>query len=156
MSLQEAAYRLREDSCLHDQPGPDRRRTSPSDDPGRVHVGMNSPFTPEATEALAVPVPGIDATNTQGVPVATARDPSPSRPRTTVPLARLAADMGLVRFHDPGESLPQERIRSHERPDPVRQAPGAPVADPEPQGQPSGTAAMSGSGHEIHGQQPGF
>src|SRR5690606_35054236 len=31
-----------------------------SDDPGRVHVGMDLPFTPEAAEALAVPVPGID------------------------------------------------------------------------------------------------
>src|SRR5690606_33700099 len=31
----------------------------------------------------------------------------------------------------------------------------ASVANPEPQGQPSGTDAMSGSGHEIHGQQPG-
>src|SRR5690606_28439073 len=41
---------------LRDQPGPDRRRTSPSDDPGRVHVGMDSSFTPEAAEALAVPV----------------------------------------------------------------------------------------------------
>src|SRR5690606_16082765 len=68
MSLQEAAYRLLEDSCLRDQPGPDRRRTSPSDDPGRVHVGMDPPFTPEATEAFAVPVPGVDATNTQGFP----------------------------------------------------------------------------------------
>src|SRR5690606_14432593 len=47
ISLQEAAYRLLEDSCLRDQPGPDRRRTSPSDDPGRVHVGMDLPFTPE-------------------------------------------------------------------------------------------------------------
>src|SRR5690606_34493697 len=60
ISLQEAAYHLLEDSCLRDQPGPDRRRTSPSDDPGRVHVGMDPPFAPEATEALAVPVPGID------------------------------------------------------------------------------------------------
>src|SRR5690606_29232585 len=60
ISLQEAAYRLLEDSCLRDQPGPDRQRTSPSDDPGRVHVGMDSPFTQEAAEALAVPVPGID------------------------------------------------------------------------------------------------
>src|SRR5690606_34470097 len=40
--------------------GPKARRTSPSDDPGRVHVGMDLPFTPEAAEALAVPVPGID------------------------------------------------------------------------------------------------
>src|SRR5690606_23202766 len=91
-----------------------------------------------------------------GIPVATARDSSPLWPRTTVPPARLAADIGLVRFDDPGESLPQKRIRSHERPDPVRQVPGASVADPEPQRQPSGTDAMSGSGHEIHGQQPGF
>src|SRR5690606_12638102 len=91
-----------------------------------------------------------------GLPVATARDPSPSRPRTTVPLARLAADLSLVRFNDPGASLPQERIRGHESSDPVRQVPGAPVADPEPQRQPSGADAMSGSGHEIHGQQPGF
>src|SRR5690606_30047557 len=61
MSLQEAAYHLLKDSCLRDRhSGPDRRRTSPSDDPGRVHVGMASPFTPEATEALAVPVPGVD------------------------------------------------------------------------------------------------
>src|SRR5690606_31812567 len=60
MSLQEAAYHLLKDSCLRDQPGPDRRRTSPSDDPGRVHVGMDPPFTPEAAEALAVPVPGVD------------------------------------------------------------------------------------------------
>src|SRR5690606_23319062 len=61
MSLQEAAYRLLEDSCLRDRRfGPKARRTSPSDDPGRVHVGMDSPFTPEAAEALAVPVPGID------------------------------------------------------------------------------------------------
>src|SRR5690606_41332764 len=54
------------------------------------------------------------------------------------------------------ESLPQERIRSHESSDPMRQMPGTSVADPEPQRQPSGTDAMSGSGHEIHGQQPGF
>src|SRR5690606_31010470 len=60
MSLQEAAYHFLKDSCLRDQPGPDKRRTSPSDDPRRVHVGMDSPFTPEAAEALAVPVPGID------------------------------------------------------------------------------------------------
>src|SRR5690606_21001819 len=61
ISLQEAAYHLLKDSCLRDRRfGPDRRRTSPSDDPGRVHVGMDSPFAPEATEALAVPVPGID------------------------------------------------------------------------------------------------
>src|SRR5690606_34413456 len=61
ISLQKAAYRLLEDSCLRDRRfGPDRRRTSPSDDPGRVHVGMDSPFAPEATEALAVPVPGVD------------------------------------------------------------------------------------------------
>src|SRR5690606_37107269 len=61
MSLQEAAYRFLKDSCLRDRrSGPDRRRTSPSDDPGRVHVGMDSPFTPEAAEAHAVPVPGID------------------------------------------------------------------------------------------------
>src|SRR5690606_38376735 len=84
-----------------------------------------------------------------GLPVATARDLSPSRPRTTVPLARLAADISLVRFNDSGESLPQERIRGHERPDPVRQVPGAPVADPELQGQSPGADAMSGSGHEI-------
>src|SRR5690606_30058320 len=90
-----------------------------------------------------------------GLPVATARDLSPLRPRTTVPSARLAADIGLVRFDDPGESPSQKRIRSHERPDPVRQVPGASVADPEPQGQPPGTDAMSGSGHEIHGRQPG-
>src|SRR5690606_10761195 len=57
---QEVAYHLLKDSCLRDQPGPDRQRTSPSDDPGRVHVGMDSPFTPEAAEALAVPVPGVD------------------------------------------------------------------------------------------------
>src|SRR5690606_19001553 len=37
----------------------------------------------------------------------------------------------------------------------MRQAPGAPVADPEPQGQPPGTDAMRSGGHEIHGQQPG-
>src|SRR5690606_33301462 len=49
------------DSCLRDRhSGPDGQRTSPSDDPGRVHVGMDSPFAPEATEALAVPVPGVD------------------------------------------------------------------------------------------------
>src|SRR5690606_21797739 len=60
MSLQVAAYHLLKDSCLRDQPEPDRQRTSPSDDPGRVHVGMDSPFAPEATEALAVPVPGVD------------------------------------------------------------------------------------------------
>src|SRR5690606_36751991 len=91
-----------------------------------------------------------------GLPVATARDPYPSRLRTTVPPARLAADTGLVRLDDPCKALSQKRIRSHERPDPVRQVPGAPVADPEPQGQPPGTDAMSGGGHEIHGQQPGF
>src|SRR5690606_23560561 len=34
--------------------------TSPSDDPGRVHVGMDLPFTPETAEALAIPIPGID------------------------------------------------------------------------------------------------
>src|SRR5690606_2547132 len=84
------------------------------------------------------------------------RDPSPSRPWTTVPLARLAADMGLVRFNDSGESLLQERIRGHESSDPMGQMPGTSVADPEPQRQPSGADAMSGSGHEIHGQQPGF
>src|SRR5690606_36938866 len=77
------------------------------------------------------------------------------RSRTTVPSARLAADIGLVRFDDPGESPSQKRIRSHERPDPVRQVPGAPVADPEPEKQPPGTDAMTGGGHEIHGQQPG-
>src|SRR5690606_33673378 len=61
MSLQEAAYHLLKDSCLRDRRfGSDRRRTSPSNDPGRVHVGMDSPFTPEAAEALAVRVPGID------------------------------------------------------------------------------------------------
>src|SRR5690606_14365816 len=88
--------------------------------------------------------------------VATARDSSSLRSRTTVPSARLAADTGLVRLDDPCKALSQERIRSHERPDPVRQVPGASVANPEPQGQPPGTDAMSGSGHEIHGQQPGF
>src|SRR5690606_22224643 len=77
-----------------------------------------------------------------GLPVATARDSSPLWPRTTVPPARLTADIGLVRFDDSGESPSQKRIRSHERPDPVRQVPGASVADPEPQGQPSGTDAM--------------
>src|SRR5690606_38251366 len=61
ISLQEAAYHLLKDSCLRDRhSGPDGQRTSPSDDPGRVHVGMDSPFAPEATEALAVPVPGVD------------------------------------------------------------------------------------------------
>src|SRR5690606_21926665 len=90
-----------------------------------------------------------------GLPVATARDPSPSRPRTTVPLARLAADVSLVRFNDSGESLPQERIRGHESSDPMRQMPGTSVADPEPQGQSPGADAMSGSDHKIHGQQPG-
>src|SRR5690606_23442206 len=90
-----------------------------------------------------------------GLPVATARDPSPSRPWTTVPLARLAADMALVRFNDSGESLRQERVSSHERPNSVRQVLGAPVADSESQRQPWGADAMTRSGHEIHGQQPG-
>src|SRR5690606_13702042 len=90
-----------------------------------------------------------------GLPVATARDPSPSRPRTTVPLARLAADLSLVRFNDSGEALRQERMRGHEGSDPMRQMPGAAVADPEPQGQSPGTDAMRRGGHEIHGQQPG-
>src|SRR5690606_15780687 len=54
-------YRLLEDSCLRDRRfGPKARRTSPSNDPGRVHVGMDLPFTPETAEALAVPVPGVD------------------------------------------------------------------------------------------------
>src|SRR5690606_10479012 len=59
-----------------------------------------------------------------GFPVATPGDPSPSRPRSPIPLARLAADIGLVRFNDPGESLPQERMRGHESSDPMRQMPG--------------------------------
>src|SRR5690606_26648065 len=36
-----------------------------------------------------------------------------------------------------------------------RQAPGAPVADSEPQGQSPGADAMRRGGHEIRGQQPG-
>src|SRR5690606_35161129 len=104
ISLQEATYRLLEDSCLRDRhSGPDRRRTSPSDDPGCVHVGMDSPFTPETAEALAVPVPGVDVA------------------------ARAALLAGIGRVHNRGRNavllLEVLRLLPHYRPPTVLQQP---------------------------------